>query len=138
MLKKKDIIAYTRYGDGHENFMDYYGYEDEITDEILEEIEKNGEYILKEDTYRNEKLVLKQNIKFEDEIIFNGFVRGCSSAQASFKKISSTERLYDYTMFLTDFEKLILEGAPVVKIKGIFTYVKRGRNYAIKLIKRTD
>lgn len=147
MLKKKDIIAYHRYANGVEIFQDYHGREYELTNKIVEEIEKNGEYVFKHiEVYRGEDydLVFKPNHTFELDLIFQGFVRGCSSAQAKYKErkyidiIPINADKHEHYMFLSDFEDLILSHERVDEIHGLFTYCKKGSNYALKLIKRLD
>lgn len=142
MLKKKDVIAFARnLQTGEERFLDYHGCEDEITNEILDEIEKTGEYVYETDSYRNMEYVFKKNFEFEANLVFKGFVRGRSSAQAKYVTEETKDYKYpdlpeSHYMFLTDFEELIKDIGNVNNISGIFTYVKRGRNYAIKMVKK--
>lgn len=132
MLKKKDVIAYVRTKNGEDFFLDYHGCEEDLTDEVLKEIEQKGEYIHPTKTYGNKRIVFKKNYEFELELEFIGF-----HGEVLFRGIGKSDKV-PYAMFMVDFARLIETGRPVNKIKGIFTYTKRGRSYAVKLVKRLD
>lgn len=131
MLKKKDIIAFRRTDSGEDIFLDYHGCENDLTPKVLEEIEQLGEWVHPACTYYGQKVIFKPNYIFSADLKFTGFTRGRSSAQACFKD-SNNDKIY--YMFLVDFSDIILAGCNVNKLKGNFTYTKRGCNYAIKFL----
>lgn len=74
----------------------------------------------------------KDNFEFKDELCFECFMRGQSSAKAVF---CSNLNKNKYFVFLTDLDKIIKHGIEENGIiKGTFTFSKRGNNYGIKLL----
>lgn len=72
----------------------------------------------------------KDNYEFEDTLKYSGFSRRTSSCNVQFKSINDNK---EYTMFMKELDDCIfnlVEG----KLKGRFTFVKRGENYGIKYL----
>ena len=72
----------------------------------------------------------RDNYEFFSTLAFSCFCRGRSAAYAKFKNTSGMI----CTMFLKDLEEAI----PYMKngvITGLFTFVKRGQNYGVRLVK---
>ena len=81
--------------------------------------------------YMNEyNLHLEDNYEFEDTLIYSGYSRGTSSCTVQFKSINDNK---EYAMFMKELDNCIfnlIDG----KLKGRFTFVKRGENYGIKYL----
>lgn len=71
------------------------------------------------------------NYEFEDTLTYEGFGRGRSSVRLYFKGANGDE----YEMFMKDFDEIMKSGKiKGGKISGKWTFVKRGRNYGIKMV----
>jgi hypothetical protein len=89
---------------------------------------ENGIYILVDD------IVWKENFEFEDTLILTGMSRGRSAANFNLQSITNSK---DYNLFMTDIVDMIKKANILKgKIKGKWTFVKRGQNYGIKLIEQ--
>lgn len=72
----------------------------------------------------------KDNYEFFSTLTFSHFSRGRSAAYAHFTTVSGMK----CTMFLRDLEEVM----PFLKngsVTGTFTFVKRGQNFGVKLLK---
>lgn len=79
--------------------------------------------------YEGERAALHiDNIPFEDKLTYKSYYRGRSAAGMVF----ANDRNQNFTVFLTDFEKMIPKLEKGV-IEGKFIYCKRGRSYGLKL-----
>lgn len=137
MLKMKDIIAFRRTEDGKDIFLDYHGCsESDIGSIGFDSIEQTGEWVSPYTSTFRQPIVFKKNYEFEANLQFSGFVRGCSSAQASFMDYENMDGEFPtrYYMFLTDLSELIKTIGDVSILDGRFTFTKRGSNYAIKYL----
>jgi hypothetical protein len=77
-------------------------------------------------------IVWKENFEFEDTMWLSGMSRGRSAA--NFNLVSQTDGK-NYNLFMTDIVDMIQNAAiNKGKIKGKWTFVKRGQNYGIKLV----
>lgn len=80
----------------------------------------------------------KDNFEFLGEVELEGIHRGRSAANFRVNVEPESSLLPDFkaTMFMTDFlAAVITKGAePGGRIRGIFTFVKRGQNYGVKLV----
>lgn len=72
----------------------------------------------------------KDNFEFGSELIYCGYSRGQSSALIKFKCVYTNKKYY---MFLSDFDNAV-NLMKFGHIAGNFTFVKKGRNYGIKLV----
>ena len=80
------------------------------------------------------------NLEYELDISFAGYSRGCSSALLIFvptKQLKSYKKnsynKFHYNVFMSDSEDIInhcVNG----RIKGTFSFVKKGQNYGLQLI----
>lgn len=87
---------------------------------------ENQEYITVE------TIVWKENFEFEDELYVLGMSRGRSAA--NFTLVSQTNGK-SYNLFMTDMVDMLQNGViNKGKIKGKWTFVKRGQNYGIKFL----
>ena len=85
-----------------------------------------------DEKYNNGKWVWKENYVFDDDLKFDGFYRGCSSAGAIFKSLNDGK---EYNVFLKDLADIIkLDGFRSGIIHGQFTFVKRGQNYGLRYV----
>ena len=76
--------------------------------------------------------VFVPNFEFEDTLIFKNFSRGRSSVKAHFESRFTGKK---YEMFICDLEDVIKSNYFITKLSGRFTFVKRGQNYGIMLLK---
>lgn len=109
----------------------YFG----ITDEEKEICKENGKI---EHYYKNGKFaeVFVPNFNFVDALDFTHFSRGRSSVKAHFVSCTTNKK---YEMFISDFEDCIKNNHLTNSlIKGTFTFVKKGQNYGVKLLKGGD
>lgn len=146
MANKKEIylMITKRLDTGIETVMDFTGYYyNRITDEIEDQIEEHGFYLLSQDN--NREVYFKKIFEFEADLEFLEFRRGCSAAGAVFVKQGDREKLREkyfitnnYYMFLSDLSDLIRSEQRIDRIHGIFTYTKKGQSVGIKLVKRLD
>lgn len=72
----------------------------------------------------------RENYEFNDTLSFVGFERGRSAAHAIFEDSDG----HFMQMFLTNLEDLILAGKKPTKTKGWWTFVKKGRNFGVKMV----
>lgn len=83
--------------------------------------------------YKDGKLnspILVDNFEFEDELEFIDYGRGRSSVTFTFERLSNAKTV---SMFVSDFSGAIphmING----KLKGKFTFVKKGQNYGCRMI----
>lgn len=96
-----------------------------LNDDEMERI-YNGEHIESPDG-----TIWKPNEEIYLRLHYDGYGRGRSSVTFYWKDDSG----HRYPMFITDMNDLLKQGAGVSNIYGIFTYVKRGANYGVKLLK---
>lgn len=77
------------------------------------------------------------NYVFEADLYIAGYSRGCSSAVMLLVKYEDKDKDYysctHYQVFMSDIEDIVKE---MVKgrIKGSFTWVKKGANYGLQLV----
>jgi hypothetical protein len=71
----------------------------------------------------------KPNFEFTDELVYQGYSRGRSAAYFNFSRQNGKT----VTMFLKDFEEAI-HFMEFGRMKGKFTFVKRGMNYGARRI----
>jgi hypothetical protein len=76
--------------------------------------------------------VFVPNVEFEDTLIFKHFSRGRSSVKAHFESQFTGKK---YEMFICDLEDVIKANYFITKLSGRFTFVKRGKNYGVMLLK---
>lgn len=82
----------------------------------------------------------RDNYEFDECLEIHGFVRGCSSAVMILRPANDHGEDFDYTksvyyqVFLTDSEEVIRNMMHGI-IYGKWTFVKRGENFGIKLVK---
>lgn len=129
-MKKELFVPFDRYG----NLLDY-SYSG-ITEEEKEMCKRDGkiEHFWGRDNTLKEVFV--PNFEFEDTLIFKHFSRGCSSVKAHFES-ETTEKKYE--MFISDLEDVIRDNhLSNCRISGRFTFVKKGQNYGIMLLKGGD
>lgn len=86
----------------------------------------NGEYIETPD-----KAIWRPNEEVYLRLHYDGYGRGRSSVTFYWKDDNG----HRYPMFLTDMNELLKQNVGVSNIYGIFTYVRRGVNYGVKLLK---
>lgn len=72
-----------------------------------------------------------REVEFKDKVELIGIIRGCSAA--NFEAYSAqTKRIY--TIFMTDFLDMVLDGkVNGAFIEGVFEVTKRGKNLGIRL-----
>ena len=110
------------------NMKAYVGYS--LDDDEINTAYEEGEYTF---SMWNETTVWKPNKIFDDELEYIGYGRGRSSIKLYFKSRLSNK---EYEMFMSDFNKLMIDGKFDNPLKGKFTFCKRGLNYGIKLIEK--
>lgn len=89
-----------------------------------------------DERHNNGRWVWKENYIFDDDLKFDGFHRGCSSAGATFKSLNDGKK---YNVFLKDLADIINSDALQSGIiHGQFTFVKRGYNYGLRYVKEGD
>ena len=81
----------------------------------------------------------RDNYVFEADLYIAGYSRGCSSAVMLLVPYEYKENNYfaqkiKYQVFMSDIESVVKE---MIKgrIKGSFTWVKKGTNYGLQLVK---
>lgn len=81
----------------------------------------------------------RENYIFEVDLYIGGYMRGCSSAVMLLVPYKDRNKDYlslttKYQVFMSDIEDIIKE---MIKgrIKASFTWVKKGSNYGLKLVK---
>lgn len=83
----------------------------------------------------------RDNYEFDEYLEIHGFLRGCSSAVMILRPIDDRDKEFSYSSsvyyqaFLTD-SKDIVRNMSSGTINGRWTFVKRGENFGIKLVKR--
>lgn len=110
-------------------------YEEEF-DEYLNELRDYETKVESSEYITVESIVWKENYEFEDTLRLTGMSRGRSAANFNLKSETNGK---DYNLFMTDIVNLI-QNATLNKgiVKGVWTFVKRGQNYGIKLVKELD
>lgn len=97
-----------------------------------------GEVELREDSYYR-KSERKANYEFEAKMKIVGFTRGRSSVKLVLNDIAETlpaekyARKFGWEVFLSDAIETISKAKDMI-INGRWTFVKRGKNWGIKLI----
>lgn len=90
---------------------------------------KDGEY----EVTRAEGPNWVDNFEFEDTLTLNGFGRGRSSVTFSMVRSDGTT----VSVFVSDFYDMAVAGAfKAGKIKGRFTFCKKGQNYGCRMVKQ--
>jgi hypothetical protein len=89
---------------------------------------QNGTYI------EVDEIIWKENYEFDDTLILTGMSRGRSAANFNLQSETNSK---NYNLFMTDIVDMI-KNANIFKgkVKGKWTFVKRGQNYGIKLIEQ--
>lgn len=128
-MKKDLFVPFDRKG----NMLDYsYHGISEEEKEICKE-SKRVEHFWGDGTLRE---VFVPNYEFEDVLTFESFSRGCSSVKAHF--VSDNTGL-KYEMFISDFADVLKSDCIAnCRIKGKFTFVKKGKNYGVMLVERGE
>lgn len=127
MAKKELFIPFDKKG----NLLDYSFFD--LTEAEKQKCKEEGQF---EFSYANGncKTVFVPNFECKDTLIFSGFSRGRSSVKAHF--ISEYTGL-KYEMFISDFDDVLKSNSiHNCRIKGTFTFVKRGANYGIALLNK--
>ena len=128
-MKKELFIPFDRNG----NLLDYsYRGLSTEEEEICKRDGKVEHFWGRDDTLRE---VFVPNFEFEDTLIFEGFSRGRSSVKAHFKSQFTGKK---YEMFISDLGDVIKANYFITKLSGRFTFVKRGQNYGIRLLKEGE
>lgn len=126
-MKKELFIPFDRKG----NLLDYSFFG--ITEEEKEMCKRDGkiEHFWGDgDTLRE---VFVPNFEFGDTLVFKHFSRGRSSVKAHFESLYTGKK---YEMFISDIEDVILNNHLMNGcISGRFTFVKKGQNYGVVLLK---
>ena len=91
----------------------------------------NGEEVSYEATWDNKKEIWKPNEEVELTLHYLNYTRGRSAVTFYWED----ENGHYYPMFIKDVDLLLRMNMGASQIHGIFTYVKRGSNYGIKLVK---
>lgn len=126
MSKKELFVPFDRCGNllGYS----YYG----ISESEKEICKEKGRF---ERFYGNGTLaeVFVPSFEFDGTLRFERFSRGRSSVRAHFVDCDTTHK---YEMFISDFDDVI-KGNHIADslIKGTFSFVKKGQNYGIVLLK---
>lgn len=102
--------------------------------------EKKGNYQIPFDNKGNQQdypgwngVEWKDNYEFEDTLKLNGFGRGRSSVTFNMVRSDGTT----VSVFVSDFYDMAVAGAfKAGKIKGRFTFCKKGANYGCRLVKQ--
>jgi hypothetical protein len=81
-------------------------------------------------SYPGSGCTLVENFVFEDILEYESFARGQSAVHIYFKRLSTGKRV---SVFMTDLHDM-MSHIDHGKIKGRFTFQKRGMNYGCKLI----
>lgn len=77
-------------------------------------------------------VVWKDNYKFQDELMYNGYSRGNSSCHINFKSATDNR---EYHMTIGDFHECIMNNLFADKrIKAEFTFAKRGTHYMMTVV----
>lgn len=85
--------------------------------------------------YVKQELVWKDNAPFFKAVEFVGFERGRSAAHSIFKDSKDeSERPWQFQMFLTDLQDLIVGEVNIRRFEGMMAYTKRGSNYGFALL----
>lgn len=85
-----------------------------------------------DEKHNNGKWEWKENYCFVDDLEFDGFSRGCSSAKALFRSLNDGKV---YEVFLKDLVEIIrISDLRYGIVHGHFTFVKRGWNYGLRYI----
>ena len=100
---------------------------------ILDETNYPCWYTLSEKDMQQYNLHYADNYEWNDELTYYAFERGNSSCVMLFK---SDLTFLTYHVFMTDFTDTIVDNMICGKVKGTFTFTKRGQNYGIKLVKK--
>lgn len=124
-MKKELLVPFNRFG----NMLGYSYYILSADNEKI--CKETGKFeIFNRDGILAEVFV--PNFEFEDTLIFTGFSRGRSSVKAHFESQLTGKK---YEMFISDLEDAIKANCFIAKLTGRFTFVKKGQNYGIMLLK---
>lgn len=128
-MSKELFVPFDRHG----NMLDYSYWG--ISEEEKELCKKHGRF---DRLYPNGELaeMFIPNFVFEDTLIFTRFSRGRSSVKAHFES-KYTELKYE--MFISDFQNVLKQNRiGNCHVTGRFTFVKKGQNYGIVLLKNEN
>lgn len=103
----------------------------------LDDLERERVYrgeIVEIEIYSGRKEVWKPNEEIELTLHYNGYGRGRSAVNFYWKDDDG----HQYPMFIKDVDELLRQDMGTSSVHGIFTYVKRGANYGIKFLRRTE
>lgn len=128
-MKKELLVPFDRGG----NLLDY-SYWDLSTEE-KEICKRDGKFEIFWGRDNTLAEVFVPNFEFEDTLIFTHFSRGRSSVKAHFESQYTGKK---YEMFIRDLEDVIKANHFVTKLCGRFTFVKRGQNYGVLLLKEGE
>lgn len=128
-MKKDLFVPFDKGG----NMCDYtYHTLSEYEEELCK---KDGKF----ERFRNNGILAEifvPNFEFDDTLLFEYFSRGRSSVKAHFVSCNTNKK---YEMFISNLGDVIkANGLIEGKIKGKFTFVKKGQNYGIALVKGAD
>ena len=89
-----------------------------------------------------EKIEERDNYIFEADLYISGYERGRSSAVMLLVPFKDKNKdffshKFHYRVFMSDIEDIV-KGMVRGRIKGSFTWVKKGSDYGIQLVKVTD
>lgn len=93
-------------------------------------LDGNGNMVQYQYDIKVDKMV--DNFEWIDLLCYEGYGRGRSAAYFMFRSQTTEKRYY---VFMTDFDKMI----PLMMngfVQAKFTFVKRGRNYGIKMVRK--
>ena len=128
-MKKELFIPFDRNG----NLLDYSRWS--LSTEGEEICKRDGKFEIFRGRDNTLTEVFVPNFEFEDTLIFTHFSRGRSSVKAHFESQTTGKK---YEMFIIDLEDVIKANYSITKLSGRFTFVKRGQNYGVKLLKEGD
>lgn len=83
---------------------------------------------------KGDKTELKDNYIFEDCLGYVDYGKGRSAVSFYFKSVKGDS----YTMFISDFNKLLQEQREVWCLDGRWTFRKQGANYGLKYLGRRE
>lgn len=122
-MANKKLICFP-FIDGSLQNYSFYDLNDEEREKVY-----NGECV-ETPIYSNSKIIWKPNEEVELTLHYDGYGRGRSAVTFYW----SDSEGHTYPMFITDVDELFRKDVCTSNLHGIFTYVKRGANYGIKLL----
>lgn len=94
----------------------------------------NGDLLHYPEVYGSRVIEWRPNYVFEDTLEYVGYARGRSAAYLKFR---SKRNEKTYSMFMTDFDNCA-HSLIFGELEGKFTFIKRGQNYGLQFLGRTD